>query len=67
MRQRRARRRKPLCSGGKCTTVSGGGTVRYTNGTIVPITFVPKCGNGTNTNCTEPVAETSCTASVASS
>ncbi len=49
----------PLCSGGKCSS-GGGGTVRLTNGTIVPVTYVP-CGNGTNTNCTEPVAETSCT------
>ena len=49
----------PLCSGGKCTT-TGGGTVRFTNGNIVPVTFV-KCGNGTNTNCNESTAETSCT------
>jgi hypothetical protein len=49
----------PLCSGGKCTT-GGGGTVRYTNQTIANIVYVP-CGNGTNTNCTEPTAETSCT------
>jgi hypothetical protein len=48
-----------LCSGGKCAT-GGGGTVRLTSGTIVPVTYVP-CGNGTNTNCTEPVAESSCT------
>ncbi len=50
----------PLCLGGKCSTLTGGGTVRFTNQTITNITYVP-CGNGTNTNCTEPVAETSCT------
>jgi hypothetical protein len=51
---------KPLCSGGVCTTVTGGGTVRDTSGSISNVTYV-KCGNGTNTNCTEPVAESSCT------
>jgi hypothetical protein len=50
---------QPLCSGGKCST-GGGGTVRYTNGTISPVTYVP-CGNGTNSNCTESVAQSSCT------
>jgi hypothetical protein len=50
----------PVCLGGKCSSATGGGTVRYTNGTITNVTYVP-CGNGTNTNCTEPVAETSCT------
>jgi hypothetical protein len=51
---------KPVCSGGSCTTVTGGGTVYFTNGTIGDVTYVP-CGNGTNTNCTETVAQTSCT------
>lgn len=51
---------KPICSGGTCTSGGGGGTVRYTSGTIANIVYA-KCGNGTNTNCTEPVAETSCT------
>lgn len=51
---------KPICAGGTCQTISGGGTVRDVNGNIMPVTYV-KCGNGTNSNCTEPVAETSCT------
>jgi hypothetical protein len=49
----------PLCSGGKCSS-GGGGTVRFTSGTISPVTYVP-CGNGTNSNCTEAVAQSSCT------
>ena len=51
---------KPLCAGGTCTTTGSGGTVRFTNGTIANVLYVP-CRNGTSTNCTEPVAESSCT------
>ena len=35
--------------------------MRDTNGVVANVKYV-KCGNGTNTNCTETVAETSCTA-----
>lgn len=51
---------KPVCAGGNCTTVGGGGTVRDVNGVISNVTYV-KCGNGTSGNCTEPAAEASCT------
>jgi large repetitive protein len=39
---------------------SANATVRDVAGTWSPSTLVP-CGNGTNTNCTQAVAETSCT------
>jgi hypothetical protein len=51
---------KPVCSGGKCVAIGGGGTVRDVGGVILPVTYV-KCGNGTNSNCNETTAESSCT------
>ena len=51
---------KPICANGTCANVGGGGTVRYTSGTIANVTYV-KCGNGTYSSCNEPTAETSCT------
>jgi len=39
---------------------SGTGTVRNVNGTTSAITYA-QCGNGTNTNCTQAVAWSSCT------
>ncbi len=50
-----------LCSAGKCVPNGGTGTVRDVNGNIGSVTYV-KCGNGSNTNCTQAVAESSCTA-----
>jgi hypothetical protein len=49
------------CVAGTCKTPVLSGTVADVNGVFSNVTFV-KCGNGTNTNCTEPVAESSCTA-----
>jgi hypothetical protein len=40
--------------------VNANGTVLSVTGTTIPVLFV-LCGNGTNTNCTEPVARASCT------
>ncbi len=52
---------KPICSGGVCNAGAGGGTVRDVNGVISNVTYV-KCGSGLAGACTEPVAESSCTA-----
>ena len=51
---------KPVCSGGKCATAAIGGTVRDVGGVVSPV-FFAKCGTGAAGNCTEPVAESSCT------
>ena len=51
---------KPLCAGGTCVTVGGGGTVRDVNGVISNVTYA-KCGTGSAANCNETVAEASCT------
>ncbi|MCA9573265.1 MAG: hypothetical protein KC656_35760, partial [Myxococcales bacterium] len=46
------------CISGSC--VNANGTVLSVTGATIPVLFVP-CGNGTNTNCTEATARSSCT------